>query len=318
MSKSKERAGTPRLFIPKAHTPSLKEVGTASWGILALFNLAVMVFSMPRVRPRSLYWMTVILFVLAFPNIRHLVDGNFEGVMILGLVLAVYGYQRDKPWALAVGILFASAKPQTTMLALIVLGLFILQAKPPRFWLRTLGVALIIVVPTMLWRGQEWLNIMFNVTSAHLQQGSIMDISLLSTLRRTELFAPAIQWLLWGSVLAITGLITWFSQRTFTREKAGYLVAASLLIAPYAGSTLTLLAVGGIPLFLKRRWLGSALLAFSYGQYFLNQPSGYTVFAYYSTIYLILMWLALMWHVWQIEITTRKASALVTAVQSTD
>ncbi len=282
----------------------------AAWGILTLISLLILIISVPRTQSRFIYWASAILLAMSFPSIRNLVDGNLEALMVLGIVLVVHGYRHDKAWALAIGGLFTTTKPQTTLLLVVALGLYLLQSKPPRLWLTALAIALVVIVPTMIWRGPQWLNLMFAIQ----EQGSIMDISLLAALRRTAMFDPAINWLIWGSVLVITSVVTWTSQRTFTREKAGYLIAASLLLAPYAASTLTLLAVGVIPLFQKRRWLGGFLIAFAYGQFFLNRPAYIPVFAYYSTAFLLLSWGALLWHVWQTENRTKPEPIMAPAL----
>ncbi len=150
----------------------------------------------------------------------------------------------------------------------------------------------------MLWRGPQWLDLMFRIP----QQGSIMDISLMAALDRAALFPAAINQLLWAAVLALTALAVWFSQRDINREKAGLLIAASLLLAPYAASTLSLVAVGVIPLFQKRRWLGLVLIALNWLLLLFNQPAYRQVLGYYSTGVLLLTWAALLWSVWQAEI----------------
>jgi hypothetical protein len=239
---------------------------------------------------------------MSYPSIRNLVDGNLEALIILGTLLIIQGYKQDRPLLLALGVLLAPTKPQTALLLLLVAGLYTLLSKPPRFWLLTAAYVLPVVVVTMLWRGPQWLDLLFRIPD----QGSLMDISLVAALARAAIFPEIVNRALWGIVLVLTALVVWFSQREISREKAGLLIAASLLVAPYAGSSLSLVAVGLIPLFQKRRWLGGILIALNWLLLFFNRPEYVNVLAYYSTGVLLLSWLALLWTVWQDEIRSRQ------------
>jgi hypothetical protein len=270
----------------------------AGWGILAFITLLVLLVSVPRTRSKPIFTLSAVALVMSFPSIRNIVDGNFEALIIAGVLLLLYGYEREKPLLLAVGFLLATTKPQTTLLLVAAAVLFLLLAKPPRLWLKAAGLALIVVVPTMLWRGEAWFTLMFGIR----EPGSIMDMSLMAALNRADLFPAAVNWALWGAVLLATGAVVWFSQRSLSREKAGLLIAASLLIAPYSASTLTLIAVGVVPYFQKRQLWGDVLLILAFIQIFMNTPAAIPYYAYYSTGYLLLTWATLLWHVWRSEV----------------
>jgi hypothetical protein len=274
-----------------------------SWGILAFLTLLILIFSVPRTRHKSLYLLSVILLTLSFPAVRNVVDGNLEALIIAGVLLMLYGYNHDQPVLLALGLLLATTKPQTALLLCVAAAVWMLRFKGLRFTLQTVGVLLLVAVPTLLWRGAAWFNLMFMIR----EQGSIMDMSLMAALRRAALFPPAINWLLWGIVLALTVIITWLSSRQLSREKAGMLIGASLLLAPYAANPLTLLAVGVIPFFHKRRFQGGLLILLAVAQIALNTPTAIGIYAYYSTGFLLLAWALLSLEVWRTEIRPRQS-----------
>jgi hypothetical protein len=85
----------------------------------------------------------------------------------------------------------------------------------------------------------------------------------------------------------------------FSRERAGLLIAAGLLLSPYSAgnSMLTLMAVGVIPLFLKRPLLGLLLIVPINLTFFVNNPSGLAYQAYYTTAVLLLCWGVLTYRV---------------------
>ena len=97
--------------------------------------------------------------------------------------------------------------------------------------------------------------------------------------------------------LALAGLVlvyAWRSGNAFSREKAAALVAASLLLAPYAAgnSYLTVLAVGIIPLVIVWNPLAVVLLILTDLPYFANRQIQYDWSANYWTA-LLIFWIAL-------------------------
>jgi hypothetical protein len=264
----------------------------ASWGLIAFITLLVLVVSVPRSRPRWLYWLAILLLVTSFPALRHSADGNFEALVIGGILLIVHGYTRQQPYLLAGGILLAVAKPQEVVLLVVVLAIYVLQTFPRQKLFRVAGALAVIVIPLMIWRGGEWLTAMLTIA----QRGSIMDVSLAASLSRTEMFSPIVVNGLWLLFLGATLVISWKSDRTFSRDKAAMLVAASLLISPYAAgnSVLTVLAVGIIPLFLQRPLLAGLLILLFDNLYFWNADMLYHG-SYYWTAILLLCWGLFAW-----------------------
>lgn len=268
-----------------------------SWGAIGFITMLVLVISVPRTEKKWLNFLSIFLLTVSIPALRHMVDGNFEALVIGGILLILYAYRVESPFVMAVGILLSICKPQEITLVMLVLAVHLLKTWS---WqkLASMGFVLaIVIVPSMLWQGEEWLRTMLTIG----QRGSIMDMSLISGLDRTTLFSPLAIGLIWGGITAVSLWIAWQSRATFTREKAGMLIVASLLTAPYAASNsnITILAVGIIPLFQKRPLLGGFLIALANASLFLNRPEFVRINAYYSTFYLVLCWAALNWHIYQ-------------------
>jgi hypothetical protein len=219
----------------------------ASWGMLTLLTLAVLVASVPRAFGQKRLWLGCLLLVASFPALRNFADGNFEAMMIAGLLLTVYGYEIQNVWLLAAGLLLATAKGQETWLLCLVLGVYLWRSWPRRKLLGLAAILAPVVLVSMLWEGRNWVI----GASSIEQRGSILDSSLWATLAR--LGWPG--WAVTASGLALAGLAVFFAWRSgpsLSRPKAAALVAAGLLLAPYAAgnSFLTVLAVGMTPLVL--------------------------------------------------------------------
>ncbi|MFW5772768.1 MAG: glycosyltransferase 87 family protein, partial [Phototrophicaceae bacterium] len=217
-----------------------------AWGLLVFFTLAVQITSVPHTAHRWRYWLATLLVVVSFPSLRNIADANLEGLIVAGGVLAVAGYRLRHPWILAAGILLVTAKPQASILLVLVLGVYVLQTWPRRLWLKTGVLVLAVVIPTLIWRGQEWLA----AVRGTYQAGSIIDVSLSAALDR---IGGVPVWLIVAVQIAFalaTLVIAWRADRSLSREKAGMLVAAGLLLAPYAAgnSVVSVLAIGMIPL----------------------------------------------------------------------
>lgn len=241
----------------------------ASWGVVSLATLAVLIASVPRAGSRGLRWLAVLLLATSHLALRQLADGNVEALVIAGVLLLVHGYQQRQPWTLAAGGLLATAKPQETWLLMLVLAVYVLRTWPVRRWLQAAGLAALVAAPSLLWLGADWLG----SVEAFEFRGTAIDVSLAATASR--LSAPA--WLLaaaWGLVAAATLAYAWRSGPGLSREKAGLLVAASLLLAPYAAgnSFLTVLAVGVVPLVVARHPLGVVVLLASDLHFLLLAP----------------------------------------------
>jgi hypothetical protein len=284
----------------------------ASWALVALFTMIVLLISVPQTRPRWRYYVGILLLELSFPMLRHTVDGNFEGIVIAGVLLALWGYRlglrpqenRQTEWIapaiLAAGALLAAAKPQLTAWFLLVFGLTTLYTWQRRRWLRALGFTLLVVIPCMLWKGQAYISNVFAIS----ERGSIMDVSLMAALNRMH-FPSILVAVFWLFILGATLWVMWqtrpprINPLPFSRERAGLLIAAGLLLSPYSAgnSMLTLMAVGVIPLFLKRPLLGLLLIVPINLTFFVNNPSGLAYQAYYTTAVLLLCWGVLTYRV---------------------
>jgi hypothetical protein len=262
-----------------------------SWGLMVLLTLIVTILSVPRTGDRRLWLASVLLLVVSYPSLRHLVDGNLEGLVIAGVVAALLGYHRQSPWIFTLGVFMASAKVQETWLFLLLLAIYTLRYWPRRkIWI-TAGIMLAFIFPSMLWKGREWLDTIF--TSPY--PGSIIDINLRAAVQRLGL--P--DWLglaLWGLVLAVTLYFSFTPGPDFSRFKAGLLVSASLLLAPYAAgnSFLAVLAIGIIPLFQRYRWPGLALILLADLPILASSELLWWQ-AYYWTFLLLLSWGAFLW-----------------------
>jgi len=233
-----------------------------AWGILAAVGVFILVVSVPKIESKTFYWLSVLLLVISFPSIRNIVDGNMENLVVGGVLLILYGYSSKHIYAVAIGILLATIKLQEVTLVLVVLALYVLLTWTPRNWLK-MGLCVTGAIAfSLLWRGQSWLVALFGL-NYQKYTNSIIDISGSAALRRLGFIPSFVIPLFWISILGITLFVVWKSRTTLSREKAGMLIAGSLLIAPYAAgnSVLSVLAIGVIPLFQSHRLLGVILLA---------------------------------------------------------
>lgn len=262
----------------------------AGWGLLTLITMMILIASVPPYRRRLI---GLILLVVSFPAARVIVDGNFEGLIVGGILLMLYGYTRRQPVTLAIGVLIATIKPQTVFLLLAVLAIYVLQMWTPRLWLRCGLILAVVVGLTMLWRGQVWITAMFGDNFTRYT-ASLIDVTLLSTLSRAGITATLPRIALWVGLVGTTLFLTLFnSDRAMTREKVGLLTAASLLAAPYAAgnSLLVPFALAVIPLFLRKPLLGVAVVILVDAELLFNNGSNVSWISYYVTFLIILMWL---------------------------
>lgn len=261
-----------------------------SWGLLAFLTTLVLVISVPRIPNRRLYWLSIALLVFSYPSLRHMVDGNFEALIIGGALLTALGFERHQPVPLAFGVLLLSSKPQASALALLVVGIYaLLEWKHHhRIWLTAGGIVLAITLPLMLWVGDEWLASMFGIR----EQDSIMNMSLVPALERIGGLPPALIFTAWVALVAATLWLAWRTRAALSREKLAFLLAASLLAAPYsaANSQIALLAVGIIPLFQKRPLVGGVLIAMTAFPLLWSDTLRFNYSAWYATLTVLIMW----------------------------
>jgi hypothetical protein len=266
----------------------------ASWGMLTLITLGILLISVPRTRKRWLYFGSIFLLIVSVPNLRHTADGNFEGLIIAGVLLLLGGLHKRNPVLVAFGVVLASTKPQETWLFLAAAAFEMLRTWTrlpdfPRKIGTVAGIAALIVLPCLLLFGGEWLREMVGIP----ERGSIMDASLAAASARAAIPAP-IGIAAWIGILAATAFVT---VRTpgLSREKAGMLIAASLILAPYAAgnSYLTILAIGVIPLFQARPLIGFGVAMLANVTLFLPDSLEFSYGATYMTFVFFITWAVL-------------------------
>jgi lipid-A-disaccharide synthase-like uncharacterized protein len=226
---------------------------SASWGVLVYAYLLVLTISVPYKRPIWRSVLALILMLVSSVAVRAMLDGNLEILSLTGSLVLILGYNTRRPLVVAIGVLLASAKPQVGTSLIVVVGIYMLLTWPRAAWLKAAAVVLPIVVVTFLWRGRDWLEVGLATGHSGWVGSSILTHSL----------PPILAWALIGAVGVITLFILAKSDYTLSREKAGMIIAANLFIAPFGSvnSLLPVLAVGIIPLFIRRPWLGLPVIA---------------------------------------------------------
>jgi len=225
---------------------------SASWGVLIYAYLLVLTLSVPYKRPIWRSVLALALLLSAHVTLRATLDGNLEILSLAGVLLLVISYNHVNGWMLAIGVLLASAKPQVGALLIIVVGVYVMRTWPRSEWLKASALVLPIVAFTALWRGREWVEIGFSTGHSGWIGSGVL----------AQTFSPI------GAagvvVLVIVGMlyVLFMTGTTLSREKAAFIIATTLIIAPYGSvvSLLSLIAVGIIPLFLRRFWLGLLLI----------------------------------------------------------
>src|SRR5207253_1082220 len=122
------------------------------------------------------------------PALHHIADGNFEGLVIAGATLLVYGYRKQSPVLLAAGLLLATAKPQETWLLVLVTGFYVVTTWPRQQWLKLGGLVALVAVPALLLFGSAWVTAMADIQPP---PGTLVDITLKAAVGRLGL-SPAV------------------------------------------------------------------------------------------------------------------------------
>jgi hypothetical protein len=284
---------------------------TASWGLLAYATLIGLILSVPGNQPKWKFNLSIILLVTAFPTLRVIADAQLEILVIGGILATVYGLAHQNPYALALGSLFATTKPQAVFVLMPIVGIYMLLNWPRKTFFQAVALVGAVVIPTMLWRGEEWLA----AVEGTYQRGGLIDISMSAALHRMEFVPIPIIYIILATFFLATMWMVWISDRSISREKAAFLSAASMLLAPYTAgnSVLIVLAVGIVSLLRRRLLIALLIFAVTNSFYYFNQPENATWFAYFWTTYLLANWLILAWDIYQVEV--RKSQE--TAVDST-
>lgn len=270
-----------------------------SWALLTIVTLGVLVISVPRNSSHRSFWFYTFLISTSFPTLRLVADGNLEVLTIAGTLILLYGYRSRSPWALSVGILLASAKPQESWLFILAIALYSYQQWPLKRVATAFTIVVLFVVPSMLWVGKDWLQALILIE----ERGSIMDVSLIAAMNRL-MVSPWLIGIFWLAILIATMVVVIRTGRSFSRHKAGFLISASLLLSPYSAgnSMITVLAIGIIPLLKESPKAGLLMIALINLQYFSpNSSIMYSYGAFYSTGLLLLSFLLLGGYVYRSE-----------------
>jgi hypothetical protein len=264
----------------------------ASWGIILLLTMGAVILSIPRTRNRAAFMLMALLVGTSFSHLRHAADGNLEGLVILGVLAILWAVDRADPFALAAGVFLASAKIQVTWLLLIYISAYVLAHWPRRRWLSSAGLVTASIGIGLLWRGRDWLQTLWVVR----ERSQPVDLSLWATIHRLGL--PLWLAVIFAVVILVLSLVaTRTGKWAATRSKAGVLISASLLVAPYAAgnSLLSALAIGGAPFLLASPPIGIAMFLLDDLKYL--SPNTWMVAwgATFATGQVFLLWAVMLW-----------------------
>lgn len=268
---------------------------TTGWAILNVFNLGMLVLSVPRSGGRARFWLASLLLATSYVSLRLLADGNVEGLVIAGVLLCLLALERGNPWILAGGVLLATTKVQETWLLVAWFGIDALVRWKPDKWLRTLALVVLVVSSSMIWKGSAWLQALFGIE----QRGSIMDVSLVTTLGRLGL-SGVVAGGAWLFVFAASALVAALRRGKPHRAVPGMLLAASVLLAPYAAGNnlVSLLAVGVAPLLVGSPGLGILIILIEDLKYVASADWMVAHGANYAAAEFLLIWLILCARSW--------------------
>jgi hypothetical protein len=279
-----------------------------SWALWTLLTVIVLVLSVPpRPNGRVNVWMTLAL-LLSFWTLRVLVEGNLAALVVGGILLSVNGLRHSNPWLLIFGIVLATAKVQESWLFLLVLAWWLLKFWPPQRSLTIVGGVAALILPSLFVSGSDWFASAFGARSSFLLHAARTtgNVGWLGIARWAEI-SPVWTWLVWSSALIATVWVLRVSGPALGQEKAGFLIAASMLLSPYTGgaSLPVLLALALIPLWQKHTRLGLALWLWSNTPYLslITGPLADGVLwpDWVQMVLILLVWAALGWSIWNVE-----------------
>jgi len=270
-----------------------------SWGIISLVTLISLVMSVPRLSNKKLDVMGTVLLILSFPALRNLADGNLEGLVVGGIILMLLGYNSSNPLVLSLGVLLATVKFQETWLLCLV-AFYLIWRRWPTFHqglvFTIIGVTVIFSV--LLW-GRDWVKAFVLNTpnmgglSSAMGRGTLIDITASAALGRLGL--PL--WFISVTWIFLLGITLWLLRHhppalSISWEYAAFLVAASMLLAPYVSgnSFLTIVAIGIIPLLRRNRFAAIALIILAYLPYLMSKNTLYYYQSYYWSFLLFVVW----------------------------
>ncbi len=225
-----------------------------TWALLAFLLFTAIIAWLPPYKHWTRYFLLFFL-PISFPTLRNYAEGNYEAFVLWGLLAIFFGYQKKLPLLLAFGVLLATIKLQACVVLIAMLPWYIRDwdwKQQQRFYL----AILIWVIPIMLFFGKTWLDSLGYFSRNH-DNYSIVALGLPFVLE--NLFR----------IFFVIGAI--YVSPQLNRKSFSFLVATSLIIAPYSGalSTVILLAIAVTTLLSERKWLWGISLLILYQEIYI-------------------------------------------------
>lgn len=259
--------------------------------VIIVLTLLAMILSIPRDQNRWLYALMLILAICSYRVLRLVADSNFEGMILLGLLLAIIAYKRQWVWAMVFASLLMTIKPQTVLLVLMLLGGYMVVAWPWRTTLKFVMSISVIVLLSMVLCGREWLGSMDDML--------YIEFSYNASLWRLDdhlNISPAIPLIIGLVVVLISLVLVIKDHRTLNRYKVGLLICVSALITPYStGNVLVLLtALVLVKLMQDRLWVGVLLFVLMNISWIEPNNTHWTYSGVVVTALVLVVWLAIV------------------------
>jgi hypothetical protein len=244
----------------------------AGWAVLATLSLTVF-FASGLVLARAfglsprLGLGLALVSALSFWSLRNLADGNLEAFTIGGCLLAGFALRARNPWIISVALLLMTSKLQAVLFLVPALVAHIVRHWPRALAVQALGLAVAVVVPSLLVFGADWLALLApggGLSSSVDRIGSNVSLTALTVFPAVT---SSVRWLLAGLVSGVSGWAFWPALKATTSLTAwalagAGLLAASLLVTPYTGllSLASLTALAIVPITIRCWPLGLALM----------------------------------------------------------
>jgi hypothetical protein len=221
-----------------------------TWGLMSFLLFTAVILWIPPFK----HWTRYLLFVIvpiSYPTLRNYAEGNYEAILLWGLLIIYLAYQKRNPFLLAFGVLLATIKVQACFLLILLIPWYIRdweQKKQQQFYL----VIAVWVIPIMALFGKMWID------SLGYYSPEFGSFSL------TTLELPwYLDYLIRGILI---GFALYASQQHLTRATMSLLIVTSLIVSPYAGATtiVIVLAIGVVNLFSEGKWWWGFLLLILY------------------------------------------------------
>lgn len=260
------------------------------WGILGFLLFTGLVVSVPRFK----HWTFILLIVglqLSFITLRNYAEGNYDAIVLWGILFIVWGYEKKWPLLIAAGILLATIKIQTCFLLLLILPWY-LRSWSWRQKVAVYGTVALVVLPSLVLWGREWYDSLsyFSIRSEQIWYEGLNYLPSSHDLTDDFPFLTIVYLIIRGGL--ILGAL-WFARR-FSYEGLGLLLVAGLMTAPYANELSLILALvfGVTRLFVHGYWIAGIILLVSYQNL---RTIGFGSYDYWffvlSITYLVLVWL---------------------------